>query len=381
MSGELQALVGGRVFDGDRIVEGQAVLIADGRIEALVPEGEIPPNAERVALEGGLLTPGFIDVQVNGGGGIMLNDSPTVDGVRMMAEAHRRFGTTGMLPTLITDTPEKMPAAIEAVRRAMAEGVPGVLGIHLEGPFLNVERKGVHDPRLIRPITEADIATATSLETGKTLVTLAPERAPEGTVRRLSDAGVLVCAGHTVGPYDAIRAAIAEGLRGFTHLFNAMEPMNSREPGVVGAALDDPGTWCGVIVDGHHVHPASLRVALAAKPRGRMMLVTDAMAPVGAAEPSFVLKGETITAIGGRCATEDGTLAGSALDMASAVRNSVAWLGQTVEEALRMASLYPAAFLGLDDRLGRIAPFYHADLVLLDDDLAVRRTWIGGVAG
>ncbi|MEO3432992.1 N-acetylglucosamine-6-phosphate deacetylase [Inquilinus sp. CAU 1745] len=378
MSDDLQALIGGRVFDGDRIVKGQAVLIADGRIEALVPEPDIPRDAQRVALEGGLLTPGFIDVQVNGGGGVMLNDSPTIDGVRTIAEAHRRFGTTGMLPTLITDAPDKMPAAIDAVRRAMAEAVPGILGIHLEGPFLNVARKGVHDPRLIRPIAEEDMAVVMSLETGKTLVTLAPEQAPAGTVRRLAEAGVLVCAGHTVGPYDAIRAAIAEGLRGFTHLFNAMAPFDSREPGVVGAALDDPGTWCGIIVDGHHVHPASLRVALAAKPRGRMMLVTDAMATVGAADPSFVLKGEKITEIDGRCATEDGTLAGSALDMASAVRNTIAWLGQTVEEALRMASLYPAAFLGLDDRLGRIAPGYRADLVLLDDDLAVRRTWIGG---
>lgn len=374
----MEALTGGRVFTGDRIVEDRAVLIAEGRIVDVVPEGSVPSGARRTPLEGGLLAPGFIDVQVNGGGGVLFNDKPTVEAVRRIAAAHRAFGTTGLLPTLITDLPEKMPRAIAAVAEAIRLGVPGILGIHLEGPFLNVARKGVHEADKIRPATEADLPVLTSLGSGRTVVTLAPELAPPGFIRRLAAAGVLVSAGHTAASHDEIVAALAEGVSGFTHLFNAMTPLNSREPGVVGAALADPRSWCGLIVDGHHVHPASAKVAIAAKARGRMMLVTDAMPPVGADDPSYRLRGETITVVDGRCATADGTLAGSALDMASAVRNTVRLVGLDLEEALRMASLYPAGFLGMDGERGRIAPGYRADLVLLDDALDVRATWIDG---
>jgi N-acetylglucosamine-6-phosphate deacetylase len=374
----MEALTGGRIFTGDRIVEDRAVLIDEGRIVDVVPEGSVPPGARRTPLEGGLLAPGFIDVQVNGGGGVLFNDEPTVEAVRRIAAAHRAFGTTGLLPTLITDLPEKMPRAIAAVAEAIRLGVPGILGIHLEGPFLNVARKGVHEADKIRPATEADLPVLTSLGSGRTVVTLAPELAPPGFIRRLAAAGVLVSAGHTAASHDQIVAALAEGVSGFTHLFNAMTPLSSREPGAVGAALADPRSWCGLIVDGHHVHPASAKVAIAAKARGRMMLVTDAMPPVGADDPSYRLRGETITVVGGRCATADGTLAGSALDMASAVRNTVRLVGLDLEEALRMASLYPAGFLGMDGERGRIAPGYRADLVLLDDALDVRATWIDG---
>lgn len=360
------------------MLESHAVLIRDGRIADIVSNDAIPRDVDKRALGGALLAPGFIDLQVNGGGGVMFNDRPTVDGIRAIGTAHRRFGTTGFLPTLISDKPGTIPVAIAAVRQAMEQRVPGVLGIHIEGPFLNVARKGVHDPAVIRRAEPGDIADLKSLGVGRTLVTLAPETAPDGMIRDLVDAGIHVAAGHTAASYEQIEAAFDEGLSGFTHLFNAMTPMESRAPGVVGAALDHPASWCGLIADGIHVHPASLRVAIAAKPRGTMFLVTDAMATVGSEEKSFQLKGETISEIDGRLATADGTLAGCALDMASAVRNAVRLLHQPLEEALRMASLYPATFMNLEDRHGRIAPGYRADLVLLDDDLAVQQTWIGG---
>jgi N-acetylglucosamine-6-phosphate deacetylase len=342
-----------------------------------VPEPKLPAKVERQKIEG-LLAPGFVDVQVNGGGGVLFNADPTVEAIRAIAAAHRRFGTTGFLPTFITDRREKMHAAVDAVRAALAAGVPGVLGIHLEGPFLNPARKGVHDAAHLRAFDDEDFAIVTSLGRGCTLVTLAPEMVPPETIARLAAAGVVVAAGHTAASYDAIVAARRQGLSGFTHLFNAMPPMSAREPGPAGAALDDRGCWCGIIADLHHVAPAMLRLALAARGTERMMLVTDAMPSVGTDLAQFDLLGQPVRRANGRLTTPDGTLAGSDLDMATAVRNCVDRLGVTLDDALRMASRAPAAFLRLDSELGRIAPGYRADLVLLDDRLGVKETWIGG---
>jgi N-acetylglucosamine-6-phosphate deacetylase len=252
-----------------------------------------------------------------------------------------------------------------------------VLGIHLEGPFLATERKGIHDPSHFREPVAADFALLDSLGKARVLLTLAPERVEPALVRQLAARGVVVAAGHTAASYEQTRAALDAGMRGFTHLYNAMSPLTNRAPGVVGAALEDAHSWCGIIVDGHHVHAAALRIALAAKPRGKLFLVTDAMPPVGAADSSFRLNGETITCRDGLCTNAQGVLAGSALDMATAVRNSVQILHVTLPEALRMASTYPAAFLG-DQRRGRIAAGCVADLVLIDDDVNVKATWIGG---
>jgi N-acetylglucosamine-6-phosphate deacetylase len=371
------ALVGARIFDGSHMLDGHAVIVDGARIRGLQPESNLSGTVDRVGVEG-LLAPGFIDVQVNGGGGVLFNDRPDRDAIRTIGEAHRRFGTTGFLPTLITDRREKMAQAVAAVRQAREAGVPGVLGVHLEGPFLNPERKGVHDPALMRPIEEDDLAIMTSLRNGVTLVTLAPERVPQEAIARLAGSGVVVSAGHTNADYGTVQDAIRNGLRGFTHLFNAMPPLAGREPGTVGAALDSPDTWCGLIVDGHHVDDASLRIAVAAKGAGRMMLVTDAMSTVGSGLTTFQLFGKTVHRENGRLTTADGTLAGSDIDMAGAVRNVVRRLGLALPVALRMASLNPAAFLRLDHELGRVAPGYHADLVLLDDDLTVKQTWIGG---
>lgn len=374
------ALVGARVFDGAQLREGEAVIVEGSHIRAVVKEGDVPSTVARVPVEG-FLAPGFIDVQVNGGGGTLLNHEPTVSGVRAIAKAHRRYGTTGLLPTLITDTRERMAEAIAAVRSAIDAGVPGVLGIHLEGPYLNPERKGVHEASLMRRIEDEDVALVASLGRGRTLLTLAPERTTPETIRRIAASGVVLAAGHTVASYEEMMAAKRAGLTGITHLFNAMPPLMGRDPGVVGAALDDADFYPSLIVDLFHVSAASLRIAIAARGWERTLLVTDAMSTVGSELRSFEFNGRTITRSNGRLTTADGTIAGSDLDMATAVRNTVDTLGLPLEAALHMASRAPAEFLRLGHEFGRIAPGYRADLVLLDDGLRVRETWIDGIAG
>ncbi|MGH8084832.1 MAG: N-acetylglucosamine-6-phosphate deacetylase [Lysobacter sp.] len=372
-------LTNGRVLLDDGLHDGLAVLLDGGDIiDVMRDDDPRLRNADVQDLHGGTLLPGFIDAQVNGGGGALFNNTPDVEALRRLGAAHRRFGTTGFLPTLISDDLDVMRAAIDAVREAITQGVPGVLGIHLEGPYLAPARRGTHDAGKFRVPDAAEIELATSLGAGVTLLTLAPERVSTESIRALVARGAIVAAGHSAADYEQARAGLDAGVRGFTHLYNAMTPLQGREPGVVGAALEDRDSWCGIIVDGVHVHPASLRVALAAKRRGKVFLVTDAMPPVGANNPDYVLYGETITARDGVVRNAAGALAGSALDMATAVRNAVGMLGLPLEEAARMASLYPAQFLRIDDRRGRIAPGYHADLVLLDDDLDVATTWIAG---
>jgi N-acetylglucosamine-6-phosphate deacetylase len=373
------ALIGARVFDGTHLRDGHAVIIDGPAIAAIMPEAELTAGTRTRRLEG-LLAPGFIDVQVNGGGGVLFNATPTVEAIAAIGAAHRRYGTTGYLTTFITDSRLNMAKAIAATREALARKIPGVLGVHLEGPFLNPERKGVHDPRLMRSIEEEDIALIAGLKSGRTLMTIAPEKMPAATVRRLADAGIILSAGHTAASYEIMAAARAAGLTGVTHLFNAMPPLAGRDPGPVGAALDDPGLFVGLIADLFHVSGPSLRVALAAKGFERMMLVTDAMPSVGSDLTSFEIDGNLITRRDGKLTRGDGTIAGSDLDMATAVRNTVNRLGLPLEAALHMASRAPATFLGLDGELGRIAPGYRASLVLLDDDLEVSETWIDGVS-
>jgi N-acetylglucosamine-6-phosphate deacetylase len=375
----LHALTNARVLTPDGWHDDLAVLLDGERIAGLLPPSDPRlHDAQSHDLAGAMLLPGFIDVQVNGGGGVLFNEAPTVETIRRIGAAHRRYGTTGFLPTLISDRVEVMREALAAVEQALAEGVPGLLGIHLEGPYLASARKGVHDAKYFHAPGEHELALLCAPHRGVRLVTLAPDRVPPASIRALVAAGVIVCAGHTAADYETTRAALDAGVRGFTHLFNAMTPFGSREPGVVGAALEDAASWCGIIVDGHHVHPASLRVAIAAKARGRMLLVTDAMPPVGADRPDYVLNGETITVKDGICQTAAGVLAGSALDMATAVRNTVQMLGLPLEEAVRMASTWPAEFLGLGESHGRIAAGYRADLVVMDDDFHVRASWLGG---
>ena len=378
MSGPARhAIAADHVFDGHSLHRDGAVVVEGERILALLPGREIPGETAVERLpEGAWLAPGFIDVQVNGGGDVLFNDDPSSEGIAAIARAHRRFGTTGLLPTFITDRPERMAAAIAAVGAAMDQN-PGVLGIHLEGPFISPERPGVHDPAAIRAPAMGDVEALTRLRGGVTLVTLAPECAPAGFVAALAQAGAKVSLGHTMATYAQAKAALAEGATGFTHLFNAMRPLGHRDPGPVAAALETEDCWYGLIADGAHVHPAMLRLAL--RGRGRPVLVTDAMPPVGGLRSIFTLYGEEIVVREGRCLRRDGTLAGAALDMAGAVRNAVRWLGLTLEQALPMASTHPAAFLGLGDRLGRIAPGFRADLVAFEPEtLRVLATWAAG---
>jgi N-acetylglucosamine-6-phosphate deacetylase len=375
------ALMNGRILIGEKLVSGLAVLISGGRIEALVaPSDARCRYAGAVDLAGQMLLPGFIDVQVNGGGGALFNDEPSAATIRTIGEAHRRFGTTGFLPTLISDDLGTIGRAIAAVQSSLDEGVPGVLGIHIEGPFLNWARRGVHDPKHLRLLDTSVVSLLCRLRAGKTVLTLAPEMTTPDMIAELTAGGVLVSAGHSNATFAETTESIAHGLRGFTHLFNAMAPLAPRAPGIIGAALYDDATWCGIIVDGHHVDPVMLKLALRCKRHDRFMLVTDGMPPVGSAKPTFVLQGRTIRVVDGACRDENGTLAGTALDMASAVHNAVSSLGLDIVAAARMASEYPAEFLGLGDELGRIAPGYRANLVLVDDDFKVRRTWIEGNA-
>jgi N-acetylglucosamine-6-phosphate deacetylase len=373
------ALVNGRVLGDDGLVEGLCVLVEGTRILAVVTESDPRcKTAHRHDLQGQLLLPGFIDSQVNGGGGVLFNDAPSVETIRAIGHAHRKFGSTGFLPTLISADLDVVARAIAAVQGAIQAGVPGVLGIHIEGPFLNVARKGVHDPAKLRELDTSAVGLLTSLRGGKTLVTLAPEMTTPEIIQKLVKAGVVVSAGHTNATYAEIATALRHGLTGFTHLFNAMSQLTGREPGVVGAALEDRGSWCGIIVDGEHTDPVVLRIALRCKPHNRFMLVTDAMPSVGTNANSFDLQGRKITVSGMVCVDEDGRLAGSNIDMASCVRNAMKLLQLPLEEAVRMASLYPAEFLGLAHEIGRIRAGFRANLVLADEQLNVLETWIDG---
>ncbi|WP_341939491.1 N-acetylglucosamine-6-phosphate deacetylase [Marinimicrobium sp. C2-29] len=373
-----QALFNAPIFTGDKWLEHKTLLIDEGRIIDIVQTKETPGGFEPIDLSGSRLIPGLIDTQVNGGGGVLFNDSPTVESLRTIGEAHRRYGTTGFLPTLISDDLSVVEKAIAAVHQAIEQRVPGVLGIHLEGPFLNPERKGVHDQAKFQRLTVEAVDLISSLKNGFTLVTLAPERTTPEMIRELCSRGVLVSAGHTAASYEQTRLALKSGVRSFTHLFNAMTPMSGREPGVVGAALEDINSWCGLIVDGHHVHAATAKVAIAAKAKGKVLLVTDAMPTVGSSNKQFFLRGEVIRAVQGRCATSDGTLAGSDLDMLSAVRNCVEKLSLPLEEALRMASLYPSQMLNLESQVGQLAPGFRANVVAIDQRLNAQHSWIEG---
>ena len=370
------ALAATTVFDGTALHQDAAVVIDGENIRAVLPTSKLPASiATQRMPPGAWLAPGFIDLQVNGGGDVLFNDAPTPQGIAAIARAHRRFGTTGLLPTLITDTAATMRTARDAVVAAMHEQ-PGVLGIHFEGPFLSPERAGVHDPALMRLPDAGDIAFLTEAFPGVTLVTLAPERMPAGFVATLAQAGICVALGHSAASYDETRTGIAEGLRGFTHLFNAMLPLASRAPGPIAAALETPEAWYGLIADGEHVAPPMLRLAL--RGLGRPVLVTDAMPPVGGTG-GFTLRGRPVRRDGGRLIDADGRLAGSTLDMASAVRNAVRLLGLPLPQALAMASAAPAHAIGLGGRLGHLQSGYRADLVAMEPEtVRVLGTWVAG---
>jgi N-acetylglucosamine-6-phosphate deacetylase len=374
------AYTGADIFDGEIRHRGRALLVQDGQITAIVAADAVPEGAEVTRLDGGLIAPGFVDLQVNGGGGVMFNDDPSVDKLRVMARAHAGLGATSILPTLITDTPAHTSAAIDAVAQARAQGMAGIIGLHLEGPHLSVARKGAHDPGLIRAMEAEDLeplcAAAARLPVLK--VTLAPENVTPDQITTLAAAGVIVSLGHSDASFDACMAAAAAGATCVTHLFNAMSQLGNREPGLVGAALASGALSAGLIADGIHVHPASIRAALAAKMGpGRGFLVSDAMSVAGTTQTEFTLNGRVIRRAGGRLTLEDGTLAGADLDQLTAVRNLVAWGIADEDSALAMATSIPADLIGAAG-IGRLTPGAAADFLHLTGTDRIGAIWQAG---
>lgn len=362
-----------KVFDGQRFLTQASVEVANGQIVAV--HDEVMPGA---IYYKGVLTAGFIDYHVNGGGGLLFNFDPVAETLSTMLMAHAKFGTTAILPTLITDNINTMVAAADAVASARKSNATGILGIHFEGPHLSVPKKGVHIESFIRPISEHEHALFSRTDLGVKLITLAPENVPDQDISTLLENDVKVSIGHTNADYDRAMMAIELGADGFTHLFNAMSPFASREPGVLGAALTADSAFCGIILDGHHMHYTSAKLAHKAKPKGKLLIVTDAMSTIGSDQKGFDFFGIEVVQEGDKLTTKEGTLAGSALDMVTAVKNAVEHVGIELDEALNMASLYPAQYLGVSEKMGSIQVGKQADLIIINDQFQVSNTWIAG---
>jgi N-acetylglucosamine-6-phosphate deacetylase len=373
----MRVFTGARLFDGERFLDDHALVVDGGSIRALVDLKDRPRAGEEIDLGGGVLASGFIDWQINGGGGVLFNAEPTVEAIARIAHAHRREGVTGFLPTVVTDAPDVLAAALAAAREAHVR-VPGALGVHVEGPFIDPRRKGVHPPQHIRPMREEDAEALIAMRAGAMVVTLAPASAPLELIARLANVGVVVSLGHSEATAEEANAVFDAGARAATHLFNAMSQLNSRAPGVVGAALADPRIICGLIADGEHAHAEAYRVAVAAKGPGGIALISDAMPTAAGGPDAFELQGRRVRRVGAKLVDENGTLAGAAITMRDAVRYVATTLGLPLAAALTMATLTPARLLGLDDRIGRLAPGFPADLVHLTDALDVAGVWVGG---
>ncbi len=364
-----------RLFDGQNFIDDQVLTIIDGVIRA------IDQNINDVDIKAvGLVVPGYIDLQVNGGGGALFNDSPSVDKLKIIMAAHAKFGTTAMMPTLITDKIEVMTQAADAMAEAISKKTPGIVGIHFEGPHLSLAKKGTHCAELIRPISDAEWQVFSRKDIGQVMVTLAPETVSTEDITRMIELGIKVCLGHTNADYATAQKAVDAGATGFTHLFNAMSSLQGREPGVVGCALLNDNTHCGLIVDGHHVDYASCQLAIKAKPAGGVFLVTDAMPSVGTDIKEFPLYDRTVYVENGKLTSTTGELAGSSLNMATAVKNTHLGLNIPLDESLRMASLYPAQYLYANNDIirGELKVGMQADMVILNEDFTVFETWIGG---
>jgi N-acetylglucosamine-6-phosphate deacetylase len=373
----MKVFIGARIFDGERLHDDSALVVEGEQVQALVAFKDRPASGEPHDLGGGILSPGLVDWQINGGGGVLFNANPTVEGVAAIAAAHRRAGVTAFLPTVVTDAPRVLTEALAAAREARAR-VPGALGIHVEGPFIDVKRKGVHPPQFIRPMRDEDANALIDGQAGVMVVTLAPASVPLDFVRLLAKAGIIVSLGHSDASAEEAQAVFDAGASAVTHLYNAMSQLASRAPGVVGATLADPRIICGLIADGEHAHALAYRVALAAKgPRG-IALVSDAMPPAAGGPDVFELQGRRMTRVGNRLVAEDGTLAGAAITMRDALDYLVNALKVPLADALTMATLTPARLLRVDDRIGRLKPGWRADLVHLTDDLQVTEVWTGG---
>ncbi|MFL0894242.1 N-acetylglucosamine-6-phosphate deacetylase [Vibrio parahaemolyticus] len=373
----MYALSNCKIYTGSDVLTDHAVIVENDLIQSIVPVAELPKGIEVKDLNGANLSPGFIDLQLNGCGGVMLNDAITAETMQIMHEANLKSGCTSFLPTLITSSDEDMRAAISAAREYQKKYQNQSLGLHLEGPYLNVAKKGIHSVDFIRPSDDGMIDLICSNADIIAKVTLAPEQNDPEHIARLKTAGIVVSIGHTNATYAEARKGFEAGITFATHLFNAMTPMVGREPGVVGAIYDTPEIYAGIIADGFHVDYANIRIAHKIKGE-KLVLVTDATAPAGANIDHFIFVGKKVYYRDGKCVDENGTLGGSALTMIEAVQNTVEHAGIALEEALRMATLYPATAIGVEDRLGRIRKGMVANLTIFDRDFNVKATVVNG---
>lgn len=378
----MYALVNCDIYTGKQVEYNKAIIIDGDVIHSIVDANKLPA-IESIDLKGLSISPGFIDVQVNGGGGVLFNDQSDIEGIKTIVHGHRRYGTTDLLPTFITGSIQGMRKAAQAVQSYMNKKIPGVLGIHFEGPFISPNKAGVHDKKYVRPVSKEDLSVITSIRGGITLLTLAPEIVPLDVIAALSKRGIKISLGHSEAKHSQTYDALNNGASCVTHLFNAISLVSSgREIGVLGAALNHENSWAGIIVDGFHVDFEGVKLAVnakTAKGKGKLFLVTDAMPPVGQ-NPAvgFKLGSYDIRVEGGKLITGDGVLAGSSLDMASAVRNCIQKVGISTDEALRMASTYKADFLGLSNSYGYIAPGYKANLTIFNNQIHVHATVVSG---
>ncbi|MDP5031951.1 MAG: N-acetylglucosamine-6-phosphate deacetylase [Paraglaciecola sp.] len=365
-----------RFFDGEKLLVNVSFTIKNGLINSLRANSLASDTAE---VLDGLVSPGFIDIQVNGGGGDLFNSTPSVNTLNTMATAHLQFGTTSMLPTVITDRLSVMEEAAESIASVMAAQHSIIVGVHFEGPHLSLPKRGIHSAEYVRAITDKELQVFSRTDLGKVVVTVAPETVAPDVIKELSARGVLVFLGHSNTDAETALKAIEAGAVGFTHLYNAMSPLTSREPGMVGAALSAQQAYCGIIVDHHHVHPLSVKLAYQCKGAQRMILVTDAMAHVGSDMQQLPYMGTVIQREGSKLTLPDGTLAGSALDMIGAVKNCHFDLQIPLVDSLRMATSTPANLLNAQHRLGYLRVGQQANMLLLDDALSITHCWVNGI--
>ena len=372
-----QALIGAQLFSGKEFFDNRALLIDGENIIDVINEHDIPNNFEIQKLNGGILSPGFIDLQVNGGGGKLFNNSPDKESLNAIIEAHQHFGTTSIMPTVISDSLNVLKRCATTISEEI-ENNKSLLGVHIEGPFFNVKYRGVHQKQYINTINSDYLNLFKSLQDFPVMLTLAPECISTKQLKHLKSLGFKILAGHTDASYDQLEEAIKYGLDGFTHLFNAMGQISAREPGVVGSALTFDNTTASIIVDLHHVHPSLIQMAYKQKPQGKLFFVSDSMATIHHGEPSFELYDEVVSESNGRIINSEGKLAGSSITQIDAIKNAYQSCNIPLNEALAMASRYPAEYLGVANYLGSLKSGYRADLTHFGLDFQVQNVWIAG---
>ena len=372
-----QALLGSQIFCGERFYDDHALLLDGKSIVDIVHKNNIPDNFNKIELDQGILAPGFIDLQVNGGGGVLFNNSPNKESLNTIIKAHQFFGTTSIMPTVISDSLEVLEQCIKTVTEEIKNN-SSLLGIHIEGPFFNTKYRGVHQKQYISTINSDYLNLFESLRGFPVMLTLAPECISSQQLKHLTSLGIKTLAGHSDATYDELDDAINNGLDGFTHLFNAMGQISAREPGVVGSALHFENTFASIIVDLHHVHPSLIQLAYQLKPKGKLFFISDSMATINHGKPSFELYDEVVNESDGRLVNSEGKLAGSSITQIDAVKNAYQKCNIPLNQALAMASRYPAEYLGIANHWGSLKPGYRADLVHFDSNFKVHNAWVSG---